>query len=101
MDPNVDGPGRFSVVSGLIEIEAKRDEIAVLVERLSVGDVRRDGARSEDPSELNAYLILGGEGWKLRQFYVSGGLAQYMPDSNLVEIMTLEAFVAHANRGML
>ena len=53
------------------------------------------------PSEISAYLILGGEGWKLRQFYVSGGLEEYMPDSNLVEITTLEAFVAQANRGLL
>ena len=54
-----------------------------------------------NPTVIKAHLILGGEGWKLRQFYVSGGLKQFIPDSELVNITTLEAFVAQANKGML
>ena len=53
------------------------------------------------PAVTKAHLILGGEGWKLRQFYVSGGLQQFIPDSKSVNITTLEAFVAQANKGML
>ncbi len=45
-----------------------------------------------------AYLVLGGEGWKLRDFYTKGGLEKHLTNGNLVQIMTLEKFVATANR---
>jgi hypothetical protein len=48
-----------------------------------------------------AYLVLGGEGWKMRTFYVSGGLNRYLPLGDRVEIVTLESFVAKANQGRL
>ena len=48
-----------------------------------------------------AYLVLGGEGWKLREYYVSGGLARHLPNATGVKIVTLEAFVGLANRGKL
>ena len=31
-----------------------------------------------------AYLVLGGEGWKLRQFYTSGGLAEHLRGASRV-----------------
>jgi hypothetical protein len=46
-------------------------------------------------------LVLGGEGWTLRDFYVGGGLQQHLTHSELVEILTLEKFVARANNGAL
>ena len=48
-----------------------------------------------------AYLVLGGEGWKLRHFYVDGGLKHYLPIEGRVDILTLEAFVAKANSARL
>src|SRR5438552_3290078 len=48
-----------------------------------------------------AYLVLGGEGWTLRNLYTSGGLQQYLKDSENVEILTLESFIARANQGKL
>jgi len=48
-----------------------------------------------------AYLVLGGEGWKMRQFYIGGGLNRYLPLGDRVEIITLEGFVAKANQGRL
>jgi PD-(D/E)XK nuclease superfamily domain len=48
-----------------------------------------------------AYIVLGGEGWKLRDFYVHGGLDEYLRDGGLVKIMTLESFVAVAQKGSL
>ena len=48
-----------------------------------------------------AYLVLGGEGWTLRKFYTSGGLAKYLSYGDRIEILTLEAFVARANSGKL
>ncbi len=48
-----------------------------------------------------AYLVLGGGGWKLREFYTGGGLDRHLRHSNLVEIVTLEDFIAKANQGGL
>ena len=48
-----------------------------------------------------AYLVLGGEGWKLRNFFVGGGLAKHLRHSDLVVITTLEGFVAKANKSQL
>jgi len=43
-----------------------------------------------------AYVVLGGEGWTLRQFYTGGGLAKYLRGAENVKIVTLESFVAKA-----
>jgi hypothetical protein len=63
-----------------------------------------------------AFLVLGGvdhapgdrnartksvPGWKLRTFYVGGGLKSHLVHADKVDIMTLEAFVARANQGKL
>ncbi|HEX9504363.1 MAG TPA: PD-(D/E)XK nuclease superfamily protein [Patescibacteria group bacterium] len=48
-----------------------------------------------------AYLVLGGEGWKLRSFYTSGGLSKQLVHADKVEILTLEGFIAKANQGQL
>jgi PD-(D/E)XK nuclease superfamily protein len=48
-----------------------------------------------------AYLVLGGEGWKLREFYTSGGLARHLIAADRVQIVTLESFIAKANQGKL
>jgi PD-(D/E)XK nuclease superfamily domain len=48
-----------------------------------------------------AYLVLGGGGWTLRDFYVKGGLRDYLTETRLVDTVTLESFVALANQGEL
>ena len=48
-----------------------------------------------------AYLVLGGPSWKLREFFTDGGLLPFMRHEGLVNIESLEAFVARANRGQL
>jgi hypothetical protein len=48
-----------------------------------------------------AYLVLGGEGWTLRKFYTEGGLAKHLAHGETVEILTLESFIAKANRAQL
>jgi hypothetical protein len=48
-----------------------------------------------------AYLVLGGEGWTLRDFYTSGELVKHLIDAALVNVVTLEGFVALANKGKL
>ena len=49
----------------------------------------------------SAYLVLGGDGWKLRDFYVGGGLNDHVADADLVNIVNLERFIAIANQGRL
>jgi len=48
-----------------------------------------------------AYLVLGGDGWRLRDFYTNGGLDKHLRHPELVNIVTLERFVAIANQGAL
>lgn len=48
-----------------------------------------------------AYLVLGGPGWTLRDWYVSGALRQRLKDVDDVTVLTLEMFVARANQGKL
>ena len=54
-----------------------------------------------DNDYQKAYLVLGGAGWKLRDFYTGGGLDRHLRYSNLVYIVTLEEFIAKANQGQL
>lgn len=48
-----------------------------------------------------AYLVLGGEGWLLRDFYTRGGLASHLVHANQVKVVTFERFAALANVGAL
>ena len=48
-----------------------------------------------------AYLVLGGEGWSLRNFYTSGGLKPFLVNAEKVDVVTLEGFVGRANQGKL
>jgi hypothetical protein len=48
-----------------------------------------------------AYLVLGGDGWTLRDFYTSGGLKAHLIHADRVQVITLERFVALANQGKL
>jgi hypothetical protein len=48
-----------------------------------------------------AYLVLGGSGWSLRDFYTGGGLESYLEYKNSIDILNLEEFVKKANEGKL
>lgn len=60
-----------------------------------------DAMRTSAGRHTAAYLVLGGEGWTLRHWYTTGGLDLHLRHGHLVKIVTLEAFVAAANRGLL
>ncbi len=55
----------------------------------------------QDGDYSSAYLVLGGDGWRLRDFYTTGGLDPHLRHPELVNIVTLERFVALANQGGL
>lgn len=48
-----------------------------------------------------AYLVLGGEGWTLRDYFTSGDLVEHLKNTETVRIVTLEGFIAFANNGRL
>jgi hypothetical protein len=50
-----------------------------------------------------AYLVIGGDGWKtkLKDFYLTGGLSRFLSNCEAVEILSLENFVAKANKKAL
>ena len=58
-------------------------------------------ARIENEDIYKAYLVLGGDGWRYKEFYLSGGLDRHLRNPELVDIVSLEEFVALANKGEL
>ena len=48
-----------------------------------------------------AHLVLGGDGWKYKDFYISGGLNPFIKNAQLVKIYSLDQFVTLANQGEL
>jgi hypothetical protein len=79
---------KWQQVSGTAEQKVPF-EIICLLEALESGEHEK------------AYLVLGGEGWTLRDFYTSGGLKRFLVNSEKVEVLTLEGFVGRANQGKL
>jgi len=79
---------KWQQVSGTAEQKVPFEVIS-LIEALETGNFEK------------AYLVLGGEGWTLRDFYTAGGLKKYLIDSDEVEVVRLEAFIGRANQGRL
>jgi hypothetical protein len=48
-----------------------------------------------------AYLVLGGDGWSLRDYFTSGALAEHLVHASMVQVVSLERFVRLANNGEL
>lgn len=79
---------KWQQVSGTAEQKVPF-EVICLLEALDSGNYRK------------AYLVLGGEGWTLRNFYVGDGLKNYLGYGDKIQILTLESFVGKANAGKL
>jgi hypothetical protein len=79
---------KWQQVSGTAEQKVPF-EVICLVEAMQAGNYEK------------AYVVLGGEGWTLRDFYASGGLKKYLVNCDKVEVIKLEAFVGRANQGKL
>jgi len=60
-----------------------------------------EAIRSGNGKYHKAYLVLGGDGWSLRDFYLRGGLDAHLSYSKLVNLQSLESFIALANQGAL
>ncbi|GHC41386.1 PD-(D/E)XK nuclease superfamily protein [Roseibacillus persicicus] len=48
-----------------------------------------------------AYLVLGGEGWSLKEFYLAGGLRRHLSLDQQVEILSPETLLLRAREGKL
>ena len=64
-------------------------EVMCLAEAVRAGEAER------------AYLVLGGDGWTLRDYFTSGALQDHLIYAALVRVVTLEAFIRLANNGTL
>lgn len=53
----------------------------------------------ESGQHEKAYLVLGGEGWTLREFYTSGGLQKYLRHADRVEIPIFTDLNARLSKG--
>ncbi len=60
-----------------------------------------DAIRGSQGRFKRAYLVLGGEGWRLREYFLHGNMHEYLRNCDQVEIISLEGFVAKANQGKL
>ena len=49
----------------------------------------------------SSVLVLGGDGWTLRDYYTSGELSEHLIHAGLVRVVPLEAFVRLANNSEL
>ena len=56
---------------------------------------------TQDKRFSAAHLVLGGDGWRFKEFYISGGLNPYIKNAHLVKIYSLDQFVTLANQGQL
>ena len=48
-----------------------------------------------------AYVVLGGQNWRFRDFYLNHGLDPFIPAVREIQIVALEEFIARANQGRL
>ena len=58
-------------------------------------------AMIQDERFYKAYLVLGGGGWRYKEFYLSGRLKSYLANAEMVNIVSLERFIMLANQGKL
>ncbi len=48
-----------------------------------------------------AFLVMGGDGWTLRDWYLSGALQKHLPAAKDIELHTVDSFLAKARDGKL
>jgi hypothetical protein len=48
-----------------------------------------------------AYLVLGGDGWTLRDYFTSGALREHLIHADKVSVVSLEKFIRLANTSQL
>ena len=91
-----DGDGRIYLVSLKWQQVQGTAEQKIPFEIICLADLLIN-----DESYYKAYLALGGEGWRFKDFYLSGSLNPYLTNADMVSVVSLERFVGLANDGRL
>ena len=95
VDVLADKSGESILISVKWQQTSGTAEQKVPFEVMCLADAVREGLGDR------AYLVLGGTGWKLRDYYTSGALKDHLIHAELVTVLSLEEFVAMANGGRL
>jgi hypothetical protein len=94
VDAIAEKDGQAALVSLKWQQTGGTAEQKVPFEVMCLADAVRPGGR-------RAYLVLGGDGWTLRDYYVSGAMAEHLIHAQLVRVSDAQAFVRLANNGQL
>lgn len=92
-----DGRGRGILISLKWQQTAGTTEQKVPFEVMCL----KDALKAYPERYRGAYIVLGGKGWTLRDFYVGEWMSQYMRDTDSIRILDMETFIARANEGDL
>jgi hypothetical protein len=90
---------------GQILVSSKWQQVAGTTEEKVPYEVicLADSVNTSNGKFKKAYLVIGGEGWKLKlkDFYLTGGLRRFLKNCEVVEIISFEKFIAKANKKAL
>ncbi len=92
----IDSAGRPYLISLKWQQVSGTAEQKIPFEVISLAD-----AMIRNEEFFKAYLVLGGNGWRFKEFYLSGRLREFLVNADLVQIVSLERFVELANQGNL
>ena len=95
VDAIAERDGHSFIVSLKWQQSSGTAEQKVPFEVMCLADAVREGLAAK------AYLVLGGPGWTLRDYFTSGALAEHLVHAGLVQVVSLEEFVARANSARL
>ena len=87
---------------GQILVSAKWQQVSGTAEEKVPYEVvcLADSVNASNGKFRKAYLVIGGEGWKpkLKDFYLTDGLSRFLKNCDVVKIVSLESFIAKANK---
>ncbi len=96
----VDRVASLGVTSVLISL--KWQQVSGTAEQKVPFEVlRMSRALRENTDYQRAYIVLGGNGWSLRDFFVNDLLQTWMTVQEPIRVITMESFIALANDARL
>lgn len=96
----------------VLAINPKQEEILISLKWQQVGGTAEEklpyeviklvySIKNSEGRFDRAYIVIGGGGWTLKEWYLSGALKEYLEYEDLVEIVSLDEFITLANRKKL
>lgn len=95
--------GRAVLVSLKWQQAAGTAEQKIPYEIICLAEIMEQTKAAANPADRypNACIVLGGSGWTLREWYLSGALEKHLPAAKSVPLYDLETFISRANQGKL